>query len=417
MTTRCQGGGVVEGRLHLEPMPQSARRARQLVTDVLDEAGQLELTDAATLLVSELVTNAVLHARTGMDVSVFASSQGVRVEVTDHNPLPPQRRGYSTAATTGRGLAMVDMIAERSGTETGGDGGKTVWFELGAPVAAVRRDPIAEPTVTDGGRVSIVLLRTPLRLARAWQEHADALLREYLMACWKLDGDVEERLAEHAEASEAFAELAATFDTDSRDDGHVSLVFELAPGRAARFGTLDRLLDVVAAIAERGDLLAPPTQPEIRLLRRWLCSQIAGQLSGAAPTPWVGLGLETTAAPIRTVDWDPSGVHASDLAVIAADDSNRIIAASGAVAELLGWTERELVGRRIVSIIPRRYREDHVAAFTHHLLTGRTNILDRTVEVPALHRDGTELPLELLVRREQAGEGRAVFVATLTRAG
>ena len=98
---------------------------------------------------------------------------------------------------------------------------------------------------------------------------------------------------------------------------------------------------------------------------------------------------------------------------MAADDANRILAASPAALRLLGWTLDELVGRRIVSVIPQRFREAHIAAFTLHLLTDSTTILDRTVAVPALHRDGSEVPIDLVVRRETAGGGRAVFVATM----
>jgi PAS domain S-box-containing protein len=103
--------------------------------------------------------------------------------------------------------------------------------------------------------------------------------------------------------------------------------------------------------------------------------------------------------------------------VIAADDANRIIAVSAAAADLLGWEVGELVGQRIVQVIPTRFREDHIASFTDVLLTGTTTILDRTVRVPALRRDGTEVPVDLHVRREKAGGDRVVFVATLLPVG
>ncbi|MGZ4615517.1 MAG: PAS domain S-box protein [Actinomycetes bacterium] len=413
MVTRPSEGGVVACRLRLEPLPESARRARQLLAEVLDQAGRHDLVDAASLLVSELVTNAVLHARTAIDLRVAASPTGVHVGVTDHSPLLPQRRGYGRSATTGRGLGMVDMVAERSGTEPEPDGGKTVWFELGSIDSAAPDRPSAG-TPPPAEPIGVDLLGTPLRLARAWQQHADALLREYLLACWELAGDVEERLAEQAAAGAAFAEIAAVLDgAAAAGEEHADLSLRLPAGQEPAFNTLDRLLDQVAAMAERGELLAPPAQPEIRMLRRWFCSQIAGQLTGAAPSPWVGLVAETVAATGRPVAWDATAVRASRAATIAADDSNRILAVSGAVRDLLGWSEDELVGRRIVRIIPAAMREHHVAAFTLHLLTGRTSILDRHVQVAALCHDGSERVVDLLVRRERAGAGHAVFVATL----
>ncbi len=57
-----------------------------------------------------------------------------------------------------------------------------------------------------------------------------------------------------------------------------------------------------------------------------------------------------------------------------------------------------------------------MAGFTLHLLTGASAIVDREVTVPALRRDGTEVPVVLLVQRESAADGRAVFVATLREA-
>lgn len=397
------------------------RLARLLVIDVLDEAGHPDLSDAAALLISELVTNAVLHARTGIDVRVSASGQGVHVAVTDHSPLRPQRRSYGTSATTGRGLALIDMIAERSGTHTEADGGKTTWFELGTPDATVREEQPEPRADAAEPLVDVVLLGTPIRLAQAWQQHAGALLREHLLSCYELDRDVDvdvdQKLAQQAEASEAFSELAEAFDDAPATDGHIELTLRLTPARSGRFSTLDRMLDEIMMMAERGELLATSTQPEIRMLRRWLCSQIDGQLSGAMPAPWAGLASETVAAPQRPVVWDVSGVRASELAVIAADDSNRIIASSAGILDLLGWSEDELLSRRVVSIIPPRFREDHVAAFTLQMLSGRSTILDRHVEVVALHRDGSELPVDLLVRREQAGGGRAVFVATFAALG
>jgi PAS domain S-box-containing protein len=98
--------------------------------------------------------------------------------------------------------------------------------------------------------------------------------------------------------------------------------------------------------------------------------------------------------------------------VVAADDVNRIIAVSPAARELLGWGE-DLVGRRIVAVVPERYREAHIAAFTLHVLTGERRILDREVSVPVLRRDGSEVPVWLTVRRESSADGHAVFLATM----
>jgi anti-sigma regulatory factor (Ser/Thr protein kinase) len=118
-------------RLALRAVPASAASARRFVTETLGGWGCDDFAEAARLLVSELVTNAVLHARTDLEVVVTQSGAGVRVEVRDHNPTAPVVRRYEDEAMTGRGLALVDELAARWGVTRRPDG-KAVWFELGA---------------------------------------------------------------------------------------------------------------------------------------------------------------------------------------------------------------------------------------------------------------------------------------------
>lgn len=126
-------------------------RARRLVAAALD--GNPAAEDAA-LLTSELVTNAVLHSRSGQPggsftVSVETTDTAVRVEVRDQGPpipdpsrLPPcppaalsadnglpRRRPAALRADSGRGLFIVEHLAHRWGTSTEA-GHRLVWFEL-----------------------------------------------------------------------------------------------------------------------------------------------------------------------------------------------------------------------------------------------------------------------------------------------
>ena len=81
------------------------------------------------LLVSELVTNAALHARTESELSIGIDEGTVRVEVRDGSDVLPVAKHYSTTASTGRGLLLVDQLADRWGAEAERVG-KVVWFEL-----------------------------------------------------------------------------------------------------------------------------------------------------------------------------------------------------------------------------------------------------------------------------------------------
>lgn len=114
---------------HLPPDPRSAGVARRFVTIALHELGEDGLSELAELLVSELVTNAVLHARTTITLEVYRTTAGVRVGVVDASPRSPRQRDFSDEAMTGRGLTLVESLSSSWGTEPTRNG-KTVWFEL-----------------------------------------------------------------------------------------------------------------------------------------------------------------------------------------------------------------------------------------------------------------------------------------------
>jgi anti-sigma regulatory factor (Ser/Thr protein kinase) len=123
----ARGGAVVE---RFAPERGSPRRARRFVAGFLE---QLELDGdcryAAELLVSELVTNALLHARSATRVEVSRTELGIKVVVHDESPALPALRRLDEAYPAGRGLLLVDRIAHAWGVERT-SGGKAVWFEL-----------------------------------------------------------------------------------------------------------------------------------------------------------------------------------------------------------------------------------------------------------------------------------------------
>jgi anti-sigma regulatory factor (Ser/Thr protein kinase) len=102
-------------RLDLPAEPASVRAARVFVTELLDAWGCTELTDTAALLTSELATNVVLHARTPFAVVVARTADGAQVDVLDSSPTNPAPRTYDVTAATGRGLALVEHLAQEWG--------------------------------------------------------------------------------------------------------------------------------------------------------------------------------------------------------------------------------------------------------------------------------------------------------------
>ncbi|WP_371662301.1 ATP-binding protein [Streptomyces sp. NBC_00280] len=129
------------GHLSVEydPRPTAAREARAEIRRRLEEWGLAgredptdrdeDLVDVAELLVSELVTNAVLHAASRFRLTLSAAHGVLRCEVTDTGRSTPQVR-QAGAEESGRGMFLVDALARRWGCHQDGPG-KTVWFELG----------------------------------------------------------------------------------------------------------------------------------------------------------------------------------------------------------------------------------------------------------------------------------------------
>jgi anti-sigma regulatory factor (Ser/Thr protein kinase) len=112
------------------PTPASVAEARRFVLDLARTATALpeDVTMDVALLVSELATNAVIHARTPFRVDVAVGEGVIRVEVEDEGPGLPRPRAIAPEATTGRGLLILDRLADRWGT-TPLERGKRVWFE------------------------------------------------------------------------------------------------------------------------------------------------------------------------------------------------------------------------------------------------------------------------------------------------
>jgi hypothetical protein len=122
-------------RATFEPIPASAYSARRFVRDCLVATGATADLDVAVLLVSELATNAIVHARSEFDVWVDLTGPCVRMGVDDRSDVLPSPTQADPDATRGRGLAMIEVASDRWGVERTYEG-KTTWLEIGAPLPA-----------------------------------------------------------------------------------------------------------------------------------------------------------------------------------------------------------------------------------------------------------------------------------------
>jgi anti-sigma regulatory factor (Ser/Thr protein kinase) len=115
---------------------KSAAKARRFAEGTLQDWGCEPLIESARLLVSELVVNAVLHAHTEAGLVLRFDGAVLHVEVSDGSTRMPRRRAYSPTATTGRGLMILDAVADDWGVDLDSDS-KTVWFDLALAGAQV----------------------------------------------------------------------------------------------------------------------------------------------------------------------------------------------------------------------------------------------------------------------------------------
>nr|WP_231126550.1 SpoIIE family protein phosphatase [Motilibacter aurantiacus] len=137
--------------VELSPSLHAARTARGRVLTALTEWGHggsedaggpggFEAVDAVVLLTDELVTNAVVHAHSPLLLELSATTEHVRVAVTDESPRLPAPRGQSqdsadaldAVSEGGRGLRLVELLASRWGVDRL-PVGKRIWFEVDLP--------------------------------------------------------------------------------------------------------------------------------------------------------------------------------------------------------------------------------------------------------------------------------------------
>ena len=116
----------------LDAAALSAQRARSVLRGVCADAlVSPPMTETALLLVSEVVTNAVVHGSGRPQLDIDVRPDVLRVTVTDEaSGLPQVRRDTTVLSAGGRGLQLVEALSARWGTDPHVPDGKSVWFEL-----------------------------------------------------------------------------------------------------------------------------------------------------------------------------------------------------------------------------------------------------------------------------------------------
>jgi PAS domain S-box-containing protein len=421
---------IVANSIALDADPRNVSRARRFLGEALLRSRAEHLVESATLVLSEVVTNAFVHAGTQIHIKVTSTNAAVRVEVEDGGAHLPVHRHYAGTAGTGRGLQLLEELTDRWGTVARVTG-KTVWFEIGsldtghASVANGGEGPTDESLGKRTETRQVTLRHVPLLMHVAWQEHAATLLREYLLHVLSDDQDI---LDKHARASEAMSLLNEQLPVPTLPEGRDALmagaiepnvtaeevVLHVPVASIRNFDTLDELLRSAITAARAGRFLSPPTQPEIDEMRHWMCGEVARQSGGdTTATPWLArTDVRATLADQAALTATYASLAAVDEPLLATDEASIIVAASQPALELLGYQQPdELLGRRVIVVVPARFHQAHIAGTTLHATNGRDNLLNVPINVPMVRADGTEVPVRIEVRSERLDDDHRVFVA------
>ncbi|MFJ9849315.1 SpoIIE family protein phosphatase [Streptomyces sp. NPDC101150] len=113
--------------------PERIAEARAQIRDVLHDWADADQVDSAVLMVSEMITNVLMHtdgdALLVAEISGERGSRRIRVDVADGSDELPHRRSPGELASSGRGLVLLELLAGAWGVNPRGDG-KSTWFEL-----------------------------------------------------------------------------------------------------------------------------------------------------------------------------------------------------------------------------------------------------------------------------------------------
>ena len=283
--------------------PESVGTARRQARSVLGSWGVgARATDDVLLVLSELLTNAVLHAGEARSAAMVLCVDRVRVEVADRSRIAPSPSPYGLDAHTGRGLGLVQSLTVEWGVAHQAQG-KVVWADVALD------DALALPVTEPGAAARIVLdarhgadgpgitrfLAVPVRRYLQVSEQNDALLRDVdlvligarsgrvspvpdalLIACRRLrDG-----FASRGVCYRAAVRAAATAGQE-----RVDLAGPLPRTGARRAEAHLDAIESLEAFAGDGHLLIEPPSDEVRSLRRWFVEQAVAQAAGAAPSP------------------------------------------------------------------------------------------------------------------------------------
>ena len=286
---------------------ESVAQARRLVERQLDDWGQSDLSDDARLVVSELLTNAALHAKPPIKLRMARLPAGVRLEVSDGSPELPLKVRAGTDVMTGRGWSLVEALCDSWGVQPAGKG-KVVWATLLPPDVDPTEVPAAFDSHTvdaelvnlsaeDGPdeqaqRYEVTLGDVPTDLLLAAKAHIDALIREFALLASgaaggatspvprELSALIQRVVGNFSEARQSIKKQA--LHAAERGEPRTELILNLPLSAAAAGQEYLDALDEVDAYCRAEQMLTLETPAAHKLFRSWYVEALVNGLRQAA---------------------------------------------------------------------------------------------------------------------------------------
>jgi anti-sigma regulatory factor (Ser/Thr protein kinase) len=301
--------GSTASHLELPRSPSSVAVARRFIrARAADWSLPEPAGDQLVLIGSELVTNAVLHARTELTLTLELRGDRVRISVKDRSQASTTLRHYRPDAPAGRGLKVVSALSDDWGISPAADG-RVVWAELllnsssaTIPAGPSERGQAVELQAAVGasGDELVRYLDVPVADYLELQAHNDALFRELELL------SIERERAENAGTPSPLADLADLIDqllrlyrrlrgqrvsyrdvvaaAQARGERTVELETTANPDSVASARGYLELLEQADELCRTGKLLTPEPAAHVKRLRRWFVEQTTAQLiDGASP--------------------------------------------------------------------------------------------------------------------------------------
>lgn len=282
-------------QLNLAPTPDAAAEVRRRLREAARGSVFESRLEDAELAGTELVTNAVLHGRQPIRVTIRLDDERLRVEVADASPVSPTFSLLDPTAVTGRGLLLVASVADHWGVEPDAEG-KVVWMELSsrAPSAAEEADVEALleswadelPTDPAYEQVRVVLTDLDTTLLAASEVHTDGVVRE--LALMAYDDEAGSRLRQSAvqilQATTAFEPVHAELKRQlaiavAHGRPLVDIELRITRQDAELIRDYSHGLDAAQRLCGFGELLHELPPAEVTDIRREYLRRILAQLS------------------------------------------------------------------------------------------------------------------------------------------